>query len=326
MELDVVPLGPTGTKVSEIGFGTWRFGREIDDGEIEVKRGRAFELLDAYADSGGNFIDTADSYGGGTAEELVGDWLQNRDREEYVLGSKIYWPTRGDDPNGRGLNRKHLRRQLALILDRLRTTYLDVLYIHGWDDDTPVDELMRTLSVFVDDGRVNYLGTATREPSAWRVVRANELARREGYEPFKLTQPRFNLVTRDIECDYLEMCLDYGIGVLPCSPLAGGLLSGKYQRGEAPPDDSRASIDESFADSYLREEYFDVVDVVEEVAEDTEATPAQVALTWLLHHEEITAPIVGARTIDQLDEDLRASGLSLTDEQFAHITEATRRE
>ncbi|RDI72593.1 aldo/keto reductase [Halopelagius longus] len=323
MSLDTVSLGRTGTSVSELAFGTWRFGRADDEGNVEVGRERAHELLDAYAAAGGNFIDTADMYGEGRSETYIGEWLAERDREEFVVASKIYWPTR-EDANGSGLNRKHLRRQTDRILDRLGTDYVDVLYTHRWDDETPVEEFMRTLDSFVRDGKVNYLGTSTLEPNAWKVVKANELADRRGYEPFSLAQPRYNAVNREIEGNYLEMCADYDIGVVPWSPLAGGFLTGKYTRGEEPPADSRAATDQQFVDSYLTEENFDALDAVEAVAAEVDATPGQVSLAWLLHHEQVTAPIVGARTTDQLEENLAAADISLTTEQFDRLTAAKR--
>ncbi|MFB6304748.1 MAG: aldo/keto reductase, partial [Haloferacaceae archaeon] len=204
MPLDTVSLGRTGIEVSELSFGTWRFGRRLVDGEerydaegvVEVGEERAYDLLDAYADAGGNFIDTADKYGDGRAERWIGDWLAERDREDFVIATKIYRPRRRDDPNGRGLNRKHLRRQIDVSLDRLGTDYVDLLYCHRWDDRTPAAEFMRTLNGLVEDGKVNYLGMSSGKPDAWKIAKANELARREGYEPFTVTQPRYNLVDR----------------------------------------------------------------------------------------------------------------------------------
>lgn len=321
MELDEVPLGRTGLTVSEFAFGTWRFGRETDDGEIEVDRQRAHQLLDAYADAGGYFIDTADMYGEGRSETFIGDWLADRDRESFVIASKIYWPTR-EDENGRGLNRKHLRASLKNILSRLDTDYLDLLYIHRWDDDTPAEEFMRTLDAFVRDGKVNYLGTSTLEPNAWKVVKANEIADRRGYEPFTVAQPRYNAVNREIEGNYLSMCAAYDISIVPWSPLAGGFLTGKYDRGEAPPPESRAATDDRFADSYLTPANFDALEVVEAVAGEVDATPAQVSLAWLSHHDRVVAPIVGARTVEQLEENLVATDVQLTDEQFDRIANA----
>ncbi|MFB6095905.1 MAG: aldo/keto reductase [Haloferacaceae archaeon] len=321
MALDTNSLGRTGLQVSEIAFGTWRFGRENDRGEIEVGRERAHRLLDAYADAGGQFIDTADMYGEGRAEEYIGDWLADRDREEFVVASKIYWPSR-DDPNGGGLNRKHLRRQIDGILDRLGTDYVDLLYTHRWDDETPAAEFMRTLDGFVREGKVNYLGTSTLEPNAWKVVKANELADRRGYEPFTVAQPRYNAVNREIEGNYLEMCADYGIGVVPWSPLAGGFLTGKYSRGEAPPPESRAATDQQFAESYLTPENFDALEEVADVASEVGASPGEVSLAWLLAHDQVSAPIVGARTVEQLEENLAAAEVSLTPDQFRRIAEA----
>jgi len=321
MGLDAVSLGRTGLRVSEVAFGTWRFGRENDAGEVEVGRERAHELLDAYADAGGRFIDTADMYGSGRAEQYVGEWLADRDREEYVVASKIYWPTR-EGPNGRGLNRKHLRNNVDAILDRLDTDYLDVLYIHRWDDRTPAREFMRTLDEFVRDGKVHYLGASTFEPNAWKVVKANEIARREGYEPFTVVQPRYNAVNREIEATYLDMCRDYDLGVVPWSPLAGGFLTGKYTRGEAPPEGTRGATDQQFVDSYLTPRNFDALEEVEAVAGEVGATPAQVSLAWLLHHEQVVAPITGARTPDQLRENLAAADLTLTADQFDRIADA----
>ena len=324
MVLDTVPLGRTGLKVSELAIGTWRFGRETHEGEVEIKRERAYNLLDTYEQYGGTFIDTADSYGDGFAEELIGDWLQNREREDYVIASKIYWPTNEDNPNARGLNRRHLRRQLDAVLDRLRTDYLDLLYIHRWDDDTPAEEFMRTLDRFVADERVDYLGTSTKRPNAWKVAKANEIARREGYEPFTVAQPRYNLVDREIEGNYLEMCREYGLAVVPWSPLAGGFLTGKYQRDVEPPAGSRAAREPEFGERYLIDSNFAVLDEVRAVADAVDATPTQVALAWLLEHEAVTAPIVGARTVEQLAADLAAGEVSLSDEQFVRLAEAGR--
>ena len=322
LELDTVSLGRTGLEVSEIAFGTWRFGRETAAGNLETDRKRAHELLDAYEAAGGRFIDTADVYGGGDSEQWIGEWLDGRDREDFVIASKIYWPTREDDPNGNGLSRKHLRRQIDLMLDRLGTDYLDLLYIHRWDDATPARELMRTLDGFVQDGRVNYLGASTFQPNAWKIARANEIARQYGWEPFTVTQPRYNLVDREIEGEYMEMCRELDIGIIPWSPLGQGFLTGKYERGEGTPEDSTASDSDGWEDRYLTAENFDTLDVVQDVADEVGASPAQVALAYHCRHPDITAPIVGARTVDQLEENLRAATVEFSDEQFERLEEA----
>ncbi|MDZ7747059.1 MAG: aldo/keto reductase [Halobacteriales archaeon] len=318
--MEYTQLGNTGTAVTEIAFGTWRFGRETDDG-YEVDKKQAHDLLDAYADAGGNFIDTADVYGGGLSEEWIGDWLAGRDRENFVIASKVYWPTREDDPNGRGLSRKHIRRQIGKILDRLGTEYLDLLYIHRWDDATPAKELMRTLDGLVRDGTVNHLGTSTMEPNAWRIAQANEIADREGYEPFTVAQPRYSLVTKEVEYDYIDALAEYDIGMCPWSPLGGGFLSGKYTRDEIP-EGTRGAESDRFEDRYLTEANFDVLDEVETVADEVNASPVQVAIAWLLEQPTMTAPIVGARTVDQLEENLAATEVELSDEQVERLSEA----
>jgi len=319
--MDWVSLGRTGTMVTELPFGTWRFGRETDEGSVEIDETRAYELLDAYEAHGGRFIDTADMYGGGKSERWIGNWLAERDREDFVVASKIYWPTR-DDPNGRGLGRKHLRRQVDAILDRLGTDYVDLLYVHRWDDQTPIEEFMRTLDGFVDSGRVNHLGASTLWPNAWKVVRANDVADARGYEPFTVVQPRYNLVDREIEGPFLEMCESDDLGVVPWSPLGEGFLTGKYDRDDVSDVDSRAAEDDSFESKYLTDENFAVLDTLREVASEVDATPAQVALAWHLHHDQVVGPIVGARTVDQLEENLGAADISLSDDQFDRLAAA----
>lgn len=320
--METVSLGRTGTAVSAIAFGTWRFGRETDAGTVETDRKRAHELLDAYADRGGNFIDTADMYGGGKSEQWIGEWLAERDREDFVIASKVYWSTRKNDPNGRGIGRKHLRRQIDRILDRLDTEYLDLLYTHRFDEQTPPEEFMHTLDGFVRDGTVQYLGTSTFEPRAWEVARANEVAEKRNYEPFTIAQPRYNLVDREIETEYLDMCEAYDIGCCPWSPLAGGFLTGKYRREERIPKGTRGSVSNQFTDRYFTSKNFDALSVVCDIAAETDATPAQVSLAWLIAHPRITAPIIGARTTEQLTENLAATELSLSQEQFDRLSEA----
>jgi len=322
LTLDTVRMGETGLEVSELAFGTWRFGRETAAGNLETDRETAHELLSTYEAAGGRFIDTADVYGGGESERWIGAWLEERDREDFVIASKVYWPTREDDPNGRGLNRKHLRRQLDLILDRLGTDYLDILYIHRWDEETPGREFMTTLGEFVRSGRVHYLGASTFQPNAWRLARANERARHTDREPFTLTQPRHNLVDREIEGEYLAFCREQGLAVFPWSPLAQGFLTGKYTREEGLTGESTASDSEGWEERYLTEENFAALDVVRAVADEVGATPAQVALAYHTHHPDITAPLVGARTVEQLEENLRAATVSLSDDQFERLDSA----
>ncbi len=322
MSLDTVRLGNTGLQVSEIALGTARFGSTRDDGTEEIDKETAHELLNTYADRGGNFIDLADAYGGGLAETYVGEWLCDRDREEFVLASKIYWPTHESDPNSSGLNRKHLRRQVDRILDRLGTDYLDLLYIHRWDNETPVEEFMRTLDQFVSEGRVHYLGASNGEPNAWQVVKANEAARRFGYEQFTNLQFKYNLIDRELERNVIPMAQDYGLGVIPFSPLAGGFLTGKYQRGEEPPPDSRVAREERYYEDYFTKNSFDILERVEAVAAECDGSVIQVSLAWLLKHPDVTSPIIGPRSVSQLESNLDSVDLTITDNQFEQLKRA----
>jgi aryl-alcohol dehydrogenase-like predicted oxidoreductase len=322
IDLDFVPLGETGLQTSELQFGTWRFGKETEEGSVEIGEERAHELLDAYERAGGRFIDTADVYGGGQSEEWIGEWLADRDRERFTIASKIYWQIREGDPNSRGTNRKNVRHRMQQILERLDTDYVDVLYIHRWDDETPAREMMKTLNGLVEDGMVHYLGASTLRPNAWKVARANEIARREGWEPFTVSQPRYNLVDREIEGDYLDMTGHYGIAVCPWSPLGQGFLTGKYDRSDGLTGESLAAESSRFEEAYLTETNFDVHDELDAVADEVDATPAQTALAWLMHRDGVTAPIVGARTVSQLEENLGAAGIDLTPDQVQRLSEA----
>lgn len=322
ISLDFVPLGSTGIKTSEIQFGTWRFGKRAETGDVEAGESQAYELLDAYELAGGRFIDTADVYGGGDSERWIGNWLAERDREEFSVASKIYWQIRDGDPNSRGTNRKSVRFRIDRILDRLDTDYVDVLYIHRWDDETPTYEMMKTLNGLIEEGQVDYLGASTLRPNAWKIAEANELARRYGWEPFTVLQPRYSLVTREIEGEYLEMAASNGLAVCPWSPLGQGFLTGKYTREEGLVGESLAGTSTSFQERYLTEENFDAHEVLDTVAVAVNASPAQVALAWLLHHEDVTAPIVGARTVEQLEENLAAATINLSDEQVQRLSEA----
>ncbi len=325
--MEYTTLGETGLTVSQLCYGTWRFGKETD-GVVETDREEAHEILDACEEQGINFIDTANVYGdpNGTAEEYIGEWLADRDREEYVLASKVYFPFDGwgePGPNDSGLGRKHVRAQIEGTLDRLGTDYLDLYYIHRWDEDTPIVETMRTLTDLVREGKVNYLGASTM--AAWQLTKALWQSDVEGLERFDVTQPRVNAIYYEEVADYLEVCGDQELAVCPYSPLEGGFLTGKYERaGDDPndvisPDGSRGSLSGMSVD----ESDWAVLEEVEAVADELDATPAQVALRWLIDQREFTCvPIVGARSPDQLSENVGAVELSLSDGQFDRIDDA----
>jgi aryl-alcohol dehydrogenase-like predicted oxidoreductase len=325
--VDYTTLGSTGLTVSELCFGTWRFGKRTGD-VLETDEDEAHELLDRAADHGINFIDTANVYGNpsGTAEKYIGNWLEGRDRDDYVLASKVYFDY-GDGPNESGLGRKHIRTQIEGTLDRLGTEYLDLYYIHRFDEDTPIRETLRTLNDLVRKGKVNYLGASTM--AGWQLTKALWQSDVENLERFDVTQPLFHAAYYEDVEEYLDVCADQDLAVCPYSPLAGGFLTGKYERaGEdihdvESPDGSRGTFDEFFDDYYVSERGWDVLDAVREVANELDASPAQVALRWLIAQERFTCvPIVGARTTDQLDENVGAVDISLSDDQRERIDAA----
>jgi aryl-alcohol dehydrogenase-like predicted oxidoreductase len=311
--MEYTKLGSTGLDVSTLCFGTWRFNNE-SGGTVETDREQAHRLLDAFADAGGNFIDTANNYGNGKSEEWIGEWLDGRDREEYVIATKVYNARVSRFSNN--LSRKNIRAEIEGTLDRLDTDYVDVYYIHRWDDDTPIRETLRTLTDLVREGKVHYLAASSM--AAWKLTKGLWTSDVEGLERFEVTQPRFNAA--DYPEDYLDVCADQGLAVCPYSPLDGGFLTGKYERGDAP-EGSRAELNDwdlSFSDRQWR-----VLDAVRAVADEVDATPAQVALRWLIEQSRFTCvPIFGARSVEQLEENVAAADLSLSEAQFGRIADA----
>jgi len=310
-------LGSTGVDVSELCFGTWRFNAEADDGTVETDRETAQELLDAFADRGGNFIDTANGYGGGESERWIGEWLDDRDREDYVIASKVYWAENSRFPEN--LSRKNIRAEIEGTLDRLGTDYLDLYYIHRWDDDTPIQETLRTLTRLIEEGTVHYLGASSM--AAWKLTKALWKSDVETLERFEVTQPRFSASHVEPVADYLDVCADQDLAVCPYSPLDGGFLTGKYSREGDVPDGSRGAL---HWDGNVPGDWA-VLEAVTDVADELDATPAQVALRWLIEQPEFTCvPIFGARTVDQLEENVAATELSLSADQFDRIADARK--
>jgi len=335
--MEYVRLGTTGLEVSPICFGTWRFGMEHEDsGVMETDREEAHELLDAVEERGGNFIDTANGYGEGRSEEWIGEWLADRDREDFVVASKCYWSQVSRFQEN--LSRKNVRAEVEGSLDRLGTDYLDILYLHRFDDGTPIERTLRTLDDLVSEGKVHYVGISTCD--AWKLTKGLWKADVNNYEAFTVTQPEYSAVYRDPIVDdldqppehvepiaeYLDVCEDQDLAVCPYSPLHGGFLTGKYERvdGEIQaPDGSRAEIDEKFESDYVADAAWNVLEAVRAVADEVDASPAQVSLRWLMDHERFTCvPIVGARTVDQLDENFGAVDVSLSADQWARIDDA----
>jgi aryl-alcohol dehydrogenase-like predicted oxidoreductase len=303
--------------VSPICIGTWRFNNELDDGTVEIDRETALDQLDVFAEHGGNFIDTANGYGDGKAEEWIGEWLAERDREDYVIASKVYGAM--ESRFDHNLSRKNVRAEIEGTLDRLGTDYLDLYYIHRWDDETPIRETLRTLDRLVQEGKVHYLGASTM--AAWKLMKALGTSAAEGLERFEVTQPKYNAAYRDEVADFVDVCADQDLAVCPYSPLEAGFLTGKYERGEAFPEGSRADLNDW--DDWFDDRHWRVLDAIREVADEEDATPAQVSLRWLMDRERFRCiPIVGARTVEQLEDDVGAVELSLDDDQLRRVTEA----
>lgn len=315
-------LGRTGLKVSELCLGAMTFGRETTE-EISI------QMLDRFVAAGGNFIDTADVYTRGVSEEIVGRWLRGQRREDFVIATKVRFPM-GSGPNDVGLSRKHILGGMEASLRRLGTDYVDLYQVHCWDPGTPLDETLSALDTLVRDGKVRYLGASNY--AAWQLQKAVDMSGRRGWEPFVCLQPLYNLLDRNIELDLVPVCLEEGIGIIPWSPLRGGWLSGKFRRGmTAPPSGTRveAAEQEGWSEAwsaYNTERTWSILDELFAVAEEAGKTPAQVALNWLLQQPGVTAPIIGARTLEHLANNLGAAGWALTATQMERLNRVSATE
>ena len=309
--MDYRNLGATGLKVSELCLGAMTFGRESTE---EVSR----QMLDRFTEAGGNFIDTADVYAGTRSEEILGRWLKERRRDDYVIATKVRGKV-GEAPNDVGLSRKHILSGVDASLRRLQTDYIDLYQVHAWDNATPLEETLSTLNSLVESGKVRYIGASNF--TGWQLQKAIDLSRRMGWESFTCLQPQYNLLCRTPEWEILRVCQNEGLGVIPWSPLRGGWLSGKYRRGmQAPPAGTRVEEAEAKGwgeswSAYNNEHTWSVLDALFAVAEEVDKTPAQVALNWVLNRPTVTAPIIGTRTVEQLEANLGCTGWSLSPEQ-----------
>jgi len=309
----------TGLKVSELCLGAMTFGRETSEKD-------SYAILDAFAEAGGNFIDTADVYSRGESERILGAWLSNQNRDDFIVATKVRYPM-GEGPNDTGLSRKHIITGVERSLERLNVEYIDLYQVHGWDPLTPITEILRTLNDLVRQGLVHYIGASNFK--GWQLQKALNISREHNWEPFVCLQPQYNLLARATEWELLEVCRYEGLGVIPWSPLRGGWLSGKFKRGmEGPPPDTRIAIAEEHGwgerwSNYNNEFTWTVLDALFEVADEAGKHPAQVAINWLLCNEAVTAPIIGARTMEQLKTNLGAASWRLSDAQLARLHAAS---
>ncbi|WP_255510933.1 aldo/keto reductase [Kribbella pratensis] len=296
--------------MSELILGAMTFGEQ---GGVGAPIAECRQMLDLYAEAGGNAIDTAINYRDGASEEFLGELLTGR-RESFVLGTKYTVSRERADPNAAGNHRKNLRASLETSLRRLRTDYLDVYWVHMWDRDTPLEETMRALDDAVQAGKVLYVGIS--DAPAWVVARANTLAQWRGWSSFIGLQVPYSLLQRDIERELLPMAESLGLGITSWSPLAGGALSGKYTL-PTPPSGGRLAPESLSARDHA------VARVVQDVADELGATPSQVAIAWTMSRSPLIHPIVGARTADQLRDNLAVVDLVLPPETIARLDEAT---
>ncbi|MEO6392246.1 MAG: aldo/keto reductase [Pyrinomonadaceae bacterium] len=307
-------LGNSGLRVSELSLGTMTFGEEWGWGaNAAVSR----ELFDTYVEAGGNFIDTADGYTGGTSEKMVGEFVASR-REQFVVATKFTFNQRPGDPNAGGNHRKNLTQALEGSLRRLNLDYVDLYWVHAWDQLTPVEEVMRALDDIVRAGKVLYVGVSNWP--AWRIAQANTLAQWRDWTPFVGLQIEYNLIKRTPERELIPMAQELGLGITPWSPLASGLLSGKYLTEQKPGDDERRLDKTAFLE--VTKQRLAVAAAVIEIAEKVDHSPSQVALNWLRQRNG-TIPILGARTVDQLKDNLACLEWRLADEDVQRLDEAS---
>ena len=310
-EMDYTTLGSTGLEVSKLCLGCMNFGSDaewmLDDREASK------EVIERAIEHDITFFDTANVYSRGESEEILGEALEGR-REESVIATKVYGRMR-EGPNGQGLSRRHVLEQAEASLDRLRTEYIDLYQIHRWDDSTPITETLSALDTLVGDGKVRYVGASTMP--AWKFAKALYEADLDNKERFVSMQCEYNLVDRHEEQNVLPLCRDQGIGVIPWSPLAGGFLADKYDRDEDHKQ-GRAATDDRTRGRFT-EGNWAVLEIVRDIANEKGVSPVELSIAWLLHKPMVDAPIVGPRTIDQLDGTVGALDVSLTEREIERL-------
>ena len=303
-------LGRSGLKVSELCLGTMGFGTEAGWG---ADKEESFRIMDAFADAGGNFIDTANIYKLGTSEKTIGDYVVNHDRDYFVIATKYTLKDNTTNPNASGNNRKNMMRSVEESLRRLKTDFIDVLYLHIWDDITPIDEVMRGLDDLIRQGKVNY--AAISDTPAWVVAKGNTLAELMGWSQFVALQVEYSLIQRTPERELIPMAKHFNMTVTPWAPLAGGALTGKYLRGEKgriKPESNR-----------LNERSTAITKVVMQIADELGTSAGNVALKWTMQQGFSCIPIVGATKVSQLEDNLKTIDVVLSPEHLARLDEAS---
>jgi aryl-alcohol dehydrogenase-like predicted oxidoreductase len=316
-------LGNSGLLVSELALGTMIFGERSERG---VAAPDARRIIARYLDLGGNHFDIADVYAGGEAEAIVGDAVKSA-RDRLILTTKVRWST-GTDPNDAGLSRYHIMGSVEASLRRLQTDRIDVLYMHGWDAWTPLGESLRAFDDLVAAGKVRYVGVSNFK--AWQVMKALGLSDQNGWARFVAAQFQYSLVVRDIEPEFLDLCETEGVGLVPWGPLGGGFLSGKYRpehRPTAAAEGRLATTPDAWEESWNRratERNWKILAEIEEICgAHSASTASQVALAWLLGRPAVASIVVGARTLEQLDDNIRAVDVKLTSHERSQLDGAS---
>lgn len=301
-------LGKSGVRVSVIGIGTNRFGNE------RVTQAEVNRVLDAALDLGINHLDSANIYTGGRSEETLGEGLKGR-REKFVLATK-YAMKAGDGPNEHGASRYHLYHAVEDSLRRLQTDHIDLYYVHRWDDHTPLEEMMRGLDDLVQAGKLRYIGASNF--LAWQLARANMLSEFRGWSPFVVIQSHYHMLEREVERELLPFCRSQGVGLVPYFPLAGGFLTGKYQRGQPAPAGSRGESN-SYVQKYMTDENYTRIERLSAWAAERGRGLNELAQAWLLAHLEVSTVISGATSLEQLQANARAADWVLTETDMEEI-------
>jgi aryl-alcohol dehydrogenase-like predicted oxidoreductase len=310
-------LGNTGLYVSELCLGTMTFGMGLDEDT-------SLAILERYLDGGGNFIDTANVYGRGLSEERLGKFLKGR-RHSVILATKVRGAM-SDAPLDRGLSRRHIFDAVDASLQRLQTDYIDLYQTHYWDNWTDIEETLDALNDLIRMGKVRYIGASNI--AGWQLMKALGVSERYGWAKYTTLQPEYSLVVRDIERELVPASVDANIAGIPYSPLAGGVLSGKYRRDQAPPPGSRGDMVTrtpmaAMWQARMNERTFAILDEVEAIASETGKSVPQVALRWLLDRPSVVSPIIGASRPEQIDDNLGASGWRLSAEQTKRLDDVS---
>ena len=309
-------LGHSGLRVSELCLGTMTFGEDWGWG---ASKEDAHQIYDAFRSAGGNFVDTANLYTMGTSERFVGEFIKPH-RGEVVLATKYTNAAPGNDPNAGGNQRKNMVQAIEASLKRLGTDYIDLYWLHIWDQITPVEEVMRGFDDLVRAGKILYAGVS--DAPAWWIARANTLAELRGWTPFIGLQIEYSLIERTVERELLPMAKSLGIGITAWSPLAGGVLSGKYQAGSQAKD-ARYSSEMMKAWQSTGERTDRIVGALKQVSQQTGHSPAQIAIAWLMHRDQPIIPIIGTRKMSQLQDNLAALEVKLTADQLRLLDKAS---